>query len=185
MSEDNRYNGWTNYETWLANLWIDNDQGSQEYWRERAETAMELALENGLECDWPDWSYQRQAASDLAEEMKESHEEAMDELKLDGFFADMLRGAMSEIDWREIAQHYTDDIKVYMAEWHFPGCLPDGDPAYFLDEEQARNYLAEEIEGLSADLDHDEEISNDSAREMRETGATYYNGMNWCVEEVK
>ena len=29
MSE--RYNGWTNYETWLVNLWMDNEQGSQEF----------------------------------------------------------------------------------------------------------------------------------------------------------
>jgi len=31
------YNGWTNYETWLVKLWIDNEQGSQDYWIERAE----------------------------------------------------------------------------------------------------------------------------------------------------
>lgn len=26
MSNDKTYNGWTNYETWLVNLWIQNDQ---------------------------------------------------------------------------------------------------------------------------------------------------------------
>ena len=34
--EEKRYNGWTNYETWAVNLWIDNDQGSYTYWREQA-----------------------------------------------------------------------------------------------------------------------------------------------------
>ena len=29
------YNGWTNYETWAVKLWIDNDEGTYTYWRER------------------------------------------------------------------------------------------------------------------------------------------------------
>jgi hypothetical protein len=32
------YNGWTNYETWLVKLWLDNDQWSQEAMLELAET---------------------------------------------------------------------------------------------------------------------------------------------------
>lgn len=31
------YNGWQNYETWNVALWLDNEQGSYNYWRERAE----------------------------------------------------------------------------------------------------------------------------------------------------
>jgi hypothetical protein len=35
---DVTYNGWANYETWLANIWIDNDQCTHneimDYWKE-------------------------------------------------------------------------------------------------------------------------------------------------------
>jgi len=27
MSDEQGYNGWTNYETWCVNLWLTNDQG--------------------------------------------------------------------------------------------------------------------------------------------------------------
>ena len=37
----NEYNGWYNYETWLVNLWMDNDQGSQEMWREHARESID------------------------------------------------------------------------------------------------------------------------------------------------
>jgi len=30
------YNGWTNYETWNVALWMDNDEGSHNYWEEEA-----------------------------------------------------------------------------------------------------------------------------------------------------
>lgn len=29
------YNGWSNYETWNVKLWIDNEEGSYDYWREQ------------------------------------------------------------------------------------------------------------------------------------------------------
>lgn len=28
MSETTGYNGWSNYETWLVSLWLNNDQAS-------------------------------------------------------------------------------------------------------------------------------------------------------------
>ena len=40
------YNGWYNYETWLCNLWMDNDQAEHEYWREVARESIEADEEN-------------------------------------------------------------------------------------------------------------------------------------------
>ncbi len=32
-TKEDRYNGWTNYETWAVSLWIDNDHATYAYWR--------------------------------------------------------------------------------------------------------------------------------------------------------
>lgn len=48
MSEDKKYNGWTNYETWNVALWLDNEEGSYNYWRE---TAQEIYDESEEVCN--------------------------------------------------------------------------------------------------------------------------------------
>lgn len=92
---DKKYNGWANYETWLVNLWIDNDFGS-DYWQE---VAKELWDE-----DDPDKSQRL-----LADQMENEIAEHMPDLK--GLYADMLNAAFSEVDWDEIAGHYVEECK--------------------------------------------------------------------------
>jgi hypothetical protein len=43
MSDDKKYNGWSNYETWNWKLWMDNDQGTQEYFSELAQSCYDEA----------------------------------------------------------------------------------------------------------------------------------------------
>lgn len=91
MVTHKEYNGWTNYETWNAALWIDNDQGSQEYAQELAREyrddpyGLSKALESWIEEDAPDLGC--------------------------SMFADLLGAAMSEIDWYSIAEHYLADLE--------------------------------------------------------------------------
>ncbi len=40
-AKEHGYNGWKNYETWSVKLWIDNDQGSEQYWNEVAQEVWE------------------------------------------------------------------------------------------------------------------------------------------------
>ena len=74
---DNKYNGWTNYETWLVNLWFD-------------------------------------ASFDVnvsAEEIREEITNYIDVFKFDannGFINDMLNCFLSEVNYHEIASHYTE-----------------------------------------------------------------------------
>ena len=95
MNTDTKYNGWTNYETWLVALWIDNDEGSQDYWRER-----------GASCRWRNESAAR---ADLAYELKDYHQEAVQGLNMVGMFLDMLNGALSSVNWREIADRLLEE----------------------------------------------------------------------------
>lgn len=98
------YNGWTNYETWAVNLWMDNEEGSYSYWRERAEEVVKDASGDTIE------EKKTEATSTLADEIKDLHEEGMPEVQ--GVFADLLNAAMSEVNWYEIAQHLVDDVEV-------------------------------------------------------------------------
>ena len=99
------YNGYTNYETWVVNLWMDND-GFAEECREMAARCVRDAA--GEFC--PDGA----AIRALADELKEQHESHMHLVcKVPGVFGDLLNGAMSSVNWAEIARNYiTTEEKV-------------------------------------------------------------------------
>lgn len=97
MTTDNKYNGWTNYETWCVSMWIDNDQGSQEYWQGRAEEIYQVAEGDGT------FTRSEHAAFDLAEELKDCHEQSDPLSDQSGVFSDLLTGALSAVNWHEIA----------------------------------------------------------------------------------
>jgi hypothetical protein len=95
---DQRYNGWTNYETWNVSLWLDNDEGSYTYVRERAD---ELKAEAVAARD------ENESVDDPTYELAEWLEEFVEETTPDlgaSMFADLLGAALSEVDWREIAE---------------------------------------------------------------------------------
>lgn len=85
------YNGWTNYETWNVNLWLGDD----EYFRELARDAVDM--------------YQaEQALKEYTEEVAEMLVPAV--VQGASFVSDMFGGALSEVNWREIAEHYRDEV---------------------------------------------------------------------------
>lgn len=95
------YNGYTNYETWVVALWLDNEEGSSDYWREQAE---ELVKSESGDKD--------EATRRLADTLQEQHEEANPCANSNSVFADLMNAALSEVDWHEIAEHYVDEVEV-------------------------------------------------------------------------
>ena len=100
------YNGWTNYETWAVNLWMDNAEGSQRHYAEKAQEA----YDNAKACRV--FTRKERATSDLADVLKDEHEEAAEALEgVNGtVFADLLGAAMSEVDWYSIAEHLMAEV---------------------------------------------------------------------------
>src|ERR1051325_7459592 len=104
------HNGWYNFETWLVNLWMSNEQGSSSYWDERAQSTWEEAeLDEVL-------TRKERATADLADELKnrfedESHTFLKSANVQSSLWADMLGAALSEVNWREIAEHLIDNAK--------------------------------------------------------------------------
>lgn len=96
------YNGWTNYETWCVNLWIDNEEGSYRYWREVAQETWDAAEADDI------FSREERAVYDLSERLKSEFEEGAPELGA-SVWSDLMSAALSEVNWREIAEHMIED----------------------------------------------------------------------------
>lgn len=83
MPEDT-YNGWTNRETWLVNLWLTNER----------------------------YLYDCARGCHSAEEIKDLVEELIEdagETTRIGLIADLLNTALARVDWYEIYQNFAKD----------------------------------------------------------------------------
>lgn len=95
--EKQTYNGWTNYETWAVDLWMDNEESAHLHWYEKAERHVEESLGK------------HDAVGSFAEELKM---DTTDALPLPGpcLYSDLLNGALSEVNWVEIAEKWVSAV---------------------------------------------------------------------------
>jgi hypothetical protein len=89
------YNGWTNYETWCAKLWIDNDQGL--YY-----TIQEVAKQ---------YIKDKNHIYTLSNFVKDTLEEGMPEIDA-SLYSDLLNTSFSQINFYEIAESICDDLDI-------------------------------------------------------------------------
>ena len=89
-----KYNGWTNHSTWMCNLWFDGFNFTDD-------------LEMFESCETND------DVLDIIENYIESTVEEFVELSVDnphGFIEDVIQSTLNEIDYREIAEQYVQDV---------------------------------------------------------------------------
>jgi hypothetical protein len=92
-----KYNGWTNWETWNFKLWLDNSEDSYKaiiYLAEEVEESEEgpFTLSKELES----------LANDLCEESVRFES---------GFFADVCNSAIRKVNFYEIAEAYLEELE--------------------------------------------------------------------------
>jgi hypothetical protein len=102
--EDSKYNGWSNYETWNYKLWLDNDKGTYYYMQESAKAAYDEASQS-------EYSTKKEnAIYNFAEFLKDYIEENNPLSDKASMYSDLLNAEISEINFREIAIAYMEDI---------------------------------------------------------------------------
>ena len=106
MSE--KHNGWTNYETFIVYTWMNNEPEFQRFfmnmWKESYQQAGEQEY----------FTKEEEAVIIMSEKLKEHFEDWMfnscDDIP--GVFKDLLNGALSDVDWWEIASHSQEAMEV-------------------------------------------------------------------------
>lgn len=98
-----RYNGWSNYETWNVKLWLDDESAAYDDVRALTREANECD-------DHSDAVYMLSNALDTY--VCEALPELLDiDLALPMMFGDLLAASLRSVDWYEIAESYLADMR--------------------------------------------------------------------------
>jgi hypothetical protein len=105
---DEKYNGWSNYETWLVNLSLTNDEGTAEFWNRQARLAVEFA-DHPRRLRIEGESVKDVIRGILATQLQNALEQS-ELLSTRDVYADLLTAALGRVDWHEIADSLLADV---------------------------------------------------------------------------
>lgn len=95
MSDEQGYNGWSNYETWCCNLWLSNDQGTYEQVNDMMRENIGASV--------------HEVSETLREYVEELNESTAD-IPASSMLADMVGAFMGAVDWYEIVESWVTDM---------------------------------------------------------------------------
>ena len=106
------YNGWTNYETWLLNLHMTNEQGGTDF-------VMEFIDDWKEETSYIAGTIHRRELVPIARFLQDRYEEDATSVlshdltcrtfDMNLLWKDLINSALSEVNWMEIARHRVEE----------------------------------------------------------------------------
>ena len=95
---DQKYNGWTNYETWNFKLWLDNDEKTQKWFEEKLKDSISSLSDRG----------KIKSIDKLSEILKNY---AWDNVPIieASFYSDIMTASIRMVNFREIATVCLED----------------------------------------------------------------------------
>ncbi len=108
MNTDKTYNGFTNYETWAVSLWLGNDHGSYQYWRDATQEEWECAKAAPASAGR---STPRETASIALSQRLREEVEGGSPLADATLYTDLLQSALDQVDWYEVADNLLEDAQ--------------------------------------------------------------------------
>lgn len=91
MSEEQGYQGWKNYQTWVVALWFDNEQWIYHEARLIAQDTKTLHL------------------SEKCEDLRALAEVVVCYEELKGLAHDLMGNALDDVDWQSIIEHMAEE----------------------------------------------------------------------------
>lgn len=104
-----KYNGWSNYETWNAMLWINNVDGVADSMAYQLEQQIEQFVDEGT---WDEAGYLQYAEQFIQDYFTDTfvYQDSNDWHEVHyGPVADAVTTYLNQVEWREIAKSIYDD----------------------------------------------------------------------------
>lgn len=152
-------NGWTNYATWRINLELFDGMDLEEQVKE--------SFENN---DF-DKNSVRQEIADYCQQ----YAEEILQNEGSGLALDYAMAFISDVNWREIADHFVDSVTIYSAGWNMPGFMPDSEPMFFFDSSDAMDYIKEQAESC---LEENQDLLDEQADELTDQIESWESSQN-------